>query len=175
MTSETCRFCNSTLNQFFLDLGKTPLANSFLSESDLQKDEQFFPLEVYVCNECYLVQLKQFKTPNEIFSEYAYFSSYSSSFLKHVENYVEMILKRFNFNKSSLVVELASNDGYLLQYFKKKQIPVLGIEPAENVAKSAIKNSIPTIIDFFSEGLATNLKNDGKQTDLIIATFNMRN
>jgi SAM-dependent methyltransferase len=152
-----------------LDLGKTPLANSFLSESDLQKDEQFFPLEVYVCNECYLVQLKQFKTPNEIFSEYAYFSSYSSSFLKHVENYVEMILKRFNFNKSSLVVELASNDGYLLQYFKKKQIPVLGIEPAENVAKSAIKNSIPTIIDFFSEGLATNLKNDGKQTDLIIA------
>ena len=169
MASETCRFCNSTLNQIFLDLGKTPLANSFLSESDLQKDEQFFPLQVYVCNECYLVQLKQFKTPSEIFSEYAYFSSYSSSFLKHVENYVEMILKRFNFNKGSLVVELASNDGYLLQYFKKKQIPVLGIEPAENVAKSAIKNSIPTIIDFFSEGLATNLKNDGKQTDLIIA------
>ena len=169
MSSETCRFCNSTLNQIFLDLGKTPLANSFLSESDLQKNEQFFPLQVYVCNECYLVQLKQFKTPTEIFSEYAYFSSYSSSFLKHAENYVEMILKRFNFNKSSLVVELASNDGYLLQYFKKKQIPVLGIEPAENVAKSAIKNNIPTIIDFFSEGLATNLKNDGKQTDLIIA------
>ena len=119
MASETCRFCNSTLNQIFLDLGKTPLANSFLSESDLQKDEQFFPLQVYVCNECYLVQLKQFKTPSEFFSEYAYFSSYSSSFLKHVENYVEMILKRFNFNKGSLVVELASNDGYLLQYFKK--------------------------------------------------------
>ena len=126
-----------------------------------------FPLQVYVCNECYLVQLKQFKTPDEIFSEYAYFSSYSM--LEHAENYVEMILKRFHFNENSLVVELASNDGYLLQYFKKKQIPFLGIEPAENVAKSAIKNDIPTIIDFFSEDLAINLKNDGKQTDLIIA------
>ena len=167
MTNETCRFCNSILNPIFLDLGKTPLANSFLSESDLQKDEPFFPLQVYVCNECYLVQLKQFKTPDEIFSEYAYFSSYSM--LEHAENYVEMILKRFHFNENSLVVELASNDGYLLQYFKKKQIPFLGIEPAENVAKSAIKNDIPTIIDFFSEDLAINLKNDGKQTDLIIA------
>jgi SAM-dependent methyltransferase len=167
MKNETCRFCNSILNPIFLDLGKTPLANSFLSESDLQKDEPFFPLQVYVCNECYLVQLKQFKTPDEIFSEYAYFSSYSM--LEHAENYVEMILKRFHFNENSLVVELASNDGYLLQYFKKKQIPFLGIEPAENVAKSAIKNDIPTIIDFFSEDLAINLKNDGKQTDLIIA------
>ena len=167
MKNETCRFCNSILDPIFLDLGKTPLANSFLSESDLQKDEPFFPLQVYVCNECYLVQLKQFKTPDEIFSEYAYFSSYSM--LEHAENYVEMILKRFHFNENSLVVELASNDGYLLQYFKKKQIPFLGIEPAENVAKSAIKNDIPTIIDFFSEDLAINLKNDGKQTDLIIA------
>ena len=162
MISETCRLCNTILNPIFLDLGKTPLANSFLSESDLRKDEPFFPLQVYVCNKCYLVQLKQVKTPDEIFSEYAYFSSYSSSWLEHAENYVEMILKRFNFTENSLVVELASNDGYLLQYFKKKHIPVLGIEPAENVAKSAIKNGIPTIIDFFSEDLATNLKNGGK-------------
>ena len=167
MKNETCRFCNSILDPIFLDLGKTPLANSFLNESDLQKDDPFFPLQVYLCNKCYLVQLKQFKTPDEIFSEYAYFSSYSM--LEHAENYVEMILKRFHFNENSLVVELASNDGYLLQYFKKKQIPFLGIEPAENVAKSAIKNDIPTIIDFFSEDLAINLKNDGKQTDLIIA------
>lgn len=164
-----CRFCGSILNQVFLDLGETPLANSFLSKFDLQKNEPFFPLQVYVCNQCYLVQLKQFKTPKEIFSKYAYFSSYSSLWLKHAEKYVEMITKRFHYNSNSLVIELASNDGYLLQYFKKKQIPVLGIEPAENVAEEAKNRGIPTIINFFSEDLAIKLKNEGRQADLIVA------
>ncbi len=169
MNTDNCRFCENNLSQIFLDLGTTPLSNSFLHKSDLNNDEPFFPLQVYVCEKCYLFQLKQFKTPNEIFSNYAYFSSYSSSWLKHAENYVNMIVDRFAFNQNSLVVELASNDGYLLQYFNKKNIPVLGIEPAENIAKIAIENNINTTVDFFSENLAYNLKNNGKQADLIIA------
>ena len=169
MNTDNCRFCGNKLSQIFLDLGTTPLANSFLSKSDLNNNESFFPLQVYVCEKCYLFQLKQFKTPDEIFSNYAYFSSYSSSWLKHAENYVDMILDRFSFNENSLVVELASNDGYLLQYFNKKNIPVLGIEPAENIAKIAIENNINTTVDFFSENLAHNLKNNKKQADLIIA------
>jgi SAM-dependent methyltransferase len=169
MNTDNCRFCENKLSQIFLDLGTTPLSNSFLNKSDLNNDEPFFPLQVYVCEKCYLFQLKQFKTPNEIFSNYAYFSSYSSSWLKHAENYVNMIVDRFSFNQNSLVVELASNDGYLLQYFNKKNIPVLGIEPAENIAKIAIENNINTTVDFFSENLAYNLKNNGKQADLIIA------
>jgi SAM-dependent methyltransferase len=169
MSSDNCRFCGNDLSQIFLDLGITPLANSFLKKSNLNNHESFLPLQVYVCEKCYLFQLKQFKSPVEIFSNYAYFSSYSSSWLKHAENYVEMILNRFSLDENSLVVELASNDGYLLQYFNKKNIPVLGIEPAENVAKIAIKNNIDTTIDFFSESLANNLKNNKKQADLIIA------
>ena len=169
MNTDNCRFCENNLSQIFLDLGTTPLSNSFLNKSDLNNDEPFFPLQVYFCEKCYLFQLKQFKTPNEIFSNYAYFSSYSSSWLKHAENYVNMIVDRFSFNQNSLVVELASNDGYLLQYFNKKNIPVLGIEPAENIAKIAIENNINTTVDFFSENLAYNLKNNGKQADLIIA------
>ena len=169
MNTDNCRFCENNLSQIFLDLGTTPLSNSFLNKSDLNNDEPFFPLQVYVCEKCYLFQLKQFKTPNEIFSNYAYFSSYSSTWLKHAENYVDMILDRFSFNQNSLVIELASNDGYLLQYFNKKNIPVLGIEPAENIAKIAIENNINTTVDFFSENLAYNLKNNGKQADLIIA------
>ena len=169
MNTNNCRFCDNNLSQIFLDLGTTPLANSFLQESDLNNDESFLPLQVYVCEQCYLFQLKQFKTPTEIFSNYAYFSSYSSSWLKHAENYVNMILDRFSFDQNSLVVELASNDGYLLQYFNKKNIPVLGIEPAENIAKIAIKNNINTTVDFFSKNLAHKLKNNKKQADLIIA------
>ena len=169
MNTDNCRFCENNLSKFFLDLGTTPLANSFINKHDLSNDELFFPLQVYVCEKCYLFQLKQFKTPNEIFSNYAYFSSYSSTWLKHAENYVDMILDRFSFNQNSLVIELASNDGYLLQYFNKKNIPVLGIEPAENIAKIAIENNINTTVDFFSENLAYNLKNNGKQADLIIA------
>ena len=151
MKNSICRFCNSTLSQIFLDLGKTPLANSFLNESDLKKNESTIPLIAYVCEKCYLVQLNESGSPNEIFSNYAYFSSYSTTWLKHAEAYVEMMLKRFHFSEESLIIELASNDGDLLQYFKKKEIPVLGIEPAENVAEFAIKNGINTKIDFFTK------------------------
>ena len=169
MEKDFCRLCNSVFNHIFVDLGNTPLANSFLSEQELGEKELTIPLIAYVCEKCFLVQLKESSSPREIFSDYAYFSSYSTSWLKHAENYVEMILNRFEFNEKSLVIELASNDGYLLQYFKQKKINVLGIEPAENVAKVAIKNGINTKIDFFTKDLALNLKNDQKQADLIVA------
>ena len=135
----------------------------------IKKNEFTIPLIAYVCEKCYLVQLNESGSPNEIFSNYAYFSSYSTTWLKHAEAYVEMMLKRFHFSEESLIIELASNDGYLLQYFKKKEIPVLGIEPAENVAEFAIKNGINTKIDFFTKDLALNLKNENKQADLIVA------
>ncbi len=169
MKKDFCRFCNFPLNHVFVDLGKTPLANSFLNESDLQKNEITIPLIAYVCENCFLVQLTESSSPKEIFSDYAYFSSYSSTWLKHAQNYVQMMLENYNFDENSLVIELASNDGYLLQYFKEKNIPVLGIEPAENVAKFAIEKGIDTKIDFFTEDLAINLKNNEKQADLLIA------
>jgi SAM-dependent methyltransferase len=169
MKKDFCRLCNSSLNHIFVDLGNTPLANSFLNKKELQKNELTIPLIAYVCEKCFLVQLKESSSPSEIFSDYAYFSSYSTSWLRHAENYVEMMLNRFKFNEKSLVVELASNDGYLLKYFKQKKINVLGIEPAENVAKVAINNGINTKIDFFNKELAINLKNDQKQADLIVA------
>ena len=169
MKKDFCRLCNSTFSHIFIDLGNTPLANSFLNQNELQRNELTIPLIVYVCEKCFLVQLKESSSPSEIFSDYAYFSSYSTSWLKHAENYVEMILNRFKLNKESLVVELASNDGYLLQYFKQRKIDVLGIEPAENVAKVAINNGINTKIDFFTKDLALNLRNDQKQADLIVA------
>jgi|TARA_B110000438_G_scaffold231985_1_gene227509 SAM-dependent methyltransferase len=169
MKKDFCRLCGTVFNHIFIDLGNTPLANSFLNEQELQKNEFTIPLVAYVCENCFLVQLKESSSPREIFSDYAYFSSYSTSWLKHAENYVEMMLDRFHFNKKSLVIELASNDGYLLQYFNQRKINVLGIEPAANVAKVAIKNGINTKIDFFTKDLALNLKNDQKQADLIVA------
>ena len=169
MKKDFCRFCNSSLNHVFVDLGNTPLANSFLDESELKKNELTIPLIAYVCENCFLVQLTESSSPKEIFSDYAYFSSYSSTWLKHAENYVQMMSEHYSFNENSLVIELASNDGYLLQYFKQKNIPVLGIEPAENVAKFAIKKGIDTKIDFFTEDFATDLKNNNKQADLIVA------
>jgi len=116
-----------------------------------------------------LVQLGEFKSPKDIFKNYAYFSSYSKTWVKHAEEYVDSLVKKFNFNKESLVIEIASNDGYLLQFFKKKNIPVLGIEPAENVAKDAIKKGIPTLTKFFGSKTATELKKSGKKVDCIIA------
>ena len=129
-----CRFCNSQLKKTFLDLGITPLSNSFLKNQDLNKLEKEFPLKVFVCEKCLLVQVPEFETPDEIFSNYAYFSSYSKSWLKHAEEYADMIIKKNNLTKDSLVIEIASNDGYLLQFFKKKEIQVLGIEPAVNLS-----------------------------------------
>lgn len=163
-----CRFCNTQLNQVFVDLGMSPLANSFLSSDRLDLKEPFYPLQTFVCDNCFLVQLEEFESPENIFSDYAYFSSYSESWLKHAENYVDMIMNRFRFDSNSLVIEIASNDGYLLQYFKKRNIPILGIEPATNIAKVAEEKGIPTLVKFFGVKTANDLSGTGKKSDLIL-------
>ena len=163
-----CRFCNILLEQVVVDLGKTPLANSFLSEKMLNEKEEFFPLKVLVCKKCYLVQLKEVETPQNIFTNYAYFSSYSKSFLDHAKNYVNMSIDRFHIDKNNFVVEIASNDGYLLQFFKEKGIPLLGIEPAKNIAKIAEKKGINTVNEFFGKELSEELIKKYKKADLLI-------
>jgi SAM-dependent methyltransferase len=163
-----CRFCGSELRQVFLDLGSSPLANSYLKEEDLQQEEQRFPLRVYVCGECLLVQLEEWESPENIFGDYAYFSSYSESWLRHAKTYVGMMVARFGFNPDSKVVEIASNDGYLLQYFVDRGISVLGIEPARNVAEVARSRGIPTRVDFFGETTARTLRREGLRADLLI-------
>lgn len=167
-TCPRCRFCDSPLMHTLVDLGMSPLCESFLTIEQLSQMEPFYPLHVYVCNRCFLAQLEEFVSPKEIFTEYAYFSSYSSSWLNHAKNYTDLMVERFRLNAQSFVVELASNDGYLLQYFVGKNIPVLGIEPAKNVAKVAVEKGIPTLTEFFSEEMAKNLSAQGKQADLIL-------
>jgi SAM-dependent methyltransferase len=164
-----CRICDGELRKPFLSLGNSPLSNIYLSEEDLHKMERYYPLDVYICRECFLVQIEEFEKPDNIFSsDYAYFSSYSDSWLEHCKNYADMIIDRFNLNRSSFVVEIASNDGYLLQYFKQYNIPLLGIEPASNCAEVAIKKGIPTDINFFSKSYAKNMCDNNKLADLII-------
>ena len=167
MTVRNCRFCNLQLKKKFVDLGKSPLANSFLKKNDFI-NEKLFPLSVYVCENCLLVQLEELESPQNIFSEYAYFSSYSDSWLEHAKKYVQTILARFPINNNSLVIEIASNDGYLLQYFQENNIPVLGIEPAANVAKVAIEKGIPTRIEFFNSDISLKLLEEKKSADLIV-------
>lgn len=145
-----------------------PLCESYLKPDQLNQMEPFYPLHAYVCENCFLVQLEDYVSPEEIFSEYAYFSSYSDTWLEHARNYSEMIVERFKLNSQSQVVEIGSNDGYLLQYFIKKRIPVLGIEPAVNIAKVALKKNIPTIVKFFDLKTANELIGEGIQADLII-------
>lgn len=164
-----CRFCKSDLKTVFADLGMSPLANSYLKPSESNLGEIFFPLKTFVCDNCFLVQLGEFKSPRDIFKNYAYFSSFSQTWLEHANEYVESLVSRFNLTEKSLVVEIASNDGYLLQFFKSKNIPVLGIEPAKNVAKSAIAKGIPTLTKFFGSKTAKELKKSGKKVDCIIA------
>src|SRR2546423_10544526 len=144
-----CRFCSTALAQTFVDLGIPPLCESYISPSNLNKVEHFYPLHVQVCHQCYLVQLPVFVSAEEIFSEYAYFSSYSETWLKHAADYVEMIVARLSLDTSSLAIELASNDGYLLKNFVSKGIPALGIEPAANIAKVANQKGVPTVVKFF--------------------------
>jgi len=163
-----CRFCGKELHQVFVDLGISPLANSYLMVDDLQKMEPHYPLCIYVCDECYLVQLPVFETPEGIFTDYAYFSSFSDSWLKHAKTYTEMMIERYGYNGNSFVIEIASNDGYLLQYFKEKSIPILGIEPAKNVAVAANEAGIPTLVKFFGTNTAKELAAEGKYADLII-------
>lgn len=164
-----CRFCNSPLERTFTDLGMSPLANSYLNEEQILGMEPFFPLHTYVCEKCFLVQLPMHETSENIFSDYAYFSSYAESMLKHASQYVDMITARLGLGAESHVVELASNDGYLLQYFKGHGVPVLGVEPAKNVAEVAIEKGIPTTVRFFGVETAKDLAGEGKRADLILA------
>ena len=163
-----CRFCKSELKYSFVDLGMSPLSNSYISPDNLQKMEPFYPLHAFICDQCFLVQLNEFESPENIFSDYAYFSSYSQSWLQHANSYVNKMIERFGFDTSSQVIEVASNDGYLLQYFKEKNIPVLGIEPAANVAKVAVDAGIPTTTEFFGVKTATDLAKSGKRADLLL-------
>lgn len=168
MKTANCRFCGTELSQNFVDLGMSPLSNSYLNSEQTKQKEPFFPLHVFVCSNCLLVQLEEFESPEKIFSNYAYFSSYSETWLKHAENYVEMMMSRFNINDKNYVIEVASNDGYLLQFFKNNNIPVLGIEPAVNVAKVANQKGIHTITKFFGENTARELSKAKKQADVLI-------
>ncbi|HSG38122.1 MAG TPA: class I SAM-dependent methyltransferase [Thermoanaerobaculia bacterium] len=163
-----CRFCGAPLSHVFVDLGASPLANSYLEPEALGKAEPFYPLTVYVCAECFLVQLPEEETPEAIFSDYAYFSSYSESWLRHAETYARGMIERFGFGSGHQVVEVASNDGYLLRWFKERGIPVLGIEPAANVAGAARAAGIPTEVKFFGEATARELVERGTRADLLV-------
>ena len=163
-----CRFCKSPLKHTLVDLGMSPLCESYLAGDQLNQMEPFYPLHVYVCQNCYLAQLEEYVSREDIFTEYAYFSSYSDSWLAHARQYTDLMIDRFGVGTDSLVVELASNDGYLLQYFVEKQVPVVGIEPARNVAQVAIDKGIPTLIEFFGEDMAKRLASEGKQADLVL-------
>jgi 2-polyprenyl-3-methyl-5-hydroxy-6-metoxy-1,4-benzoquinol methylase len=162
-----CRFCASPLEAVFADLGMSPLANSYLTPEQGNRMEPFYPLRALVCSQCFLVQLEEYESPDHIFSDYAYFSSYSSSWLEHSERYVAAVVDRFGLDAGSQVVEIASNDGYLLQYFAERGIPVLGIEPAANVAKVAEQKGLPTLVEFFGVETARRLVPDSA-ADLLI-------
>ena len=168
MGQSLCRSCGAELNHTFVDLGMSPLANSYIKPEGLNRMEPFYPLHVYVCEKCLLVQLEQFSSPHDIFSDYAYFSSFSDSWLAHAKAYVEMIVERFHLGQKAKVVEIASNDGYLLKNFVARGIPVLGVEPAANVAEVAKKNGINTSVAFFGERTALELKGNEWSADLII-------
>jgi SAM-dependent methyltransferase len=163
-----CRFCGAALTHTFADLGMSPIANNYLTEDQLSSMEPFFPLHALACDRCFLVQLEEFETPEAIFSDYSYFSSYSTSWLDHCRSYVEMASERYGLGERSQVVELASNDGYLLQYFVERGVPVLGVEPAANVAEVAIERGIPTEVAFFVKQTATDLAAQGRRADLLI-------
>jgi SAM-dependent methyltransferase len=162
-----CRFCGTELVHVFADLGMSPLANSYIAEEQLARMEPFFPLKALVCHECFLVQLEDYETPDAIFSDYAYFSSYSSSWLEHSRRYVEQMLERLSLGPGSQVVELASNDGYLLQFFRERGVPVLGVEPAANVAQVAVEKGIPTVVEFFGRESARGLAAE-RRADLLL-------
>jgi hypothetical protein len=164
----TCRFCQAPLRHTFVDLGMSPLCESYIRADQLNTVEPFYPLHVKVCESCHLVQLPEYVSREHIFSEYAYFSSYSDSWLKHASSFVEMISRRLKLGTESLCVELASNDGYLLQYFVEKGIPVVGVEPAANVAEAAEKKGVPTLIKFFGVETALEMNQHGQAADLII-------
>ena len=167
-----CRFCNNSVEEIFLDLGMSPLANSNLKLSELNNVESYYPLCSYFCSKCYLVQLDEFESPENIFSNYDYYSSFSDTWNKHVESFVNSIISRFNISQANQIIEIASNDGYLLKHFKKKNFPVLGIEPATNIANDAESNGITTLNKFFGIQTARELSSSGKEANILIA-FNV--
>ncbi len=162
-----CLHCKTPLRHTFVDLGMSPLCESYVPAEKANSMEPFYPLHAYVCGTCFLVQLEEYVAPEHIFSEYAYFSSYAESWVEHMRRYAEMISDRLHLGPQSLVVEVASNDGYLLQHFVRKGIPVLGIEPAANVARVAVEKGVPTLVRFFGEKTARELVQGGKRPDLI--------
>jgi hypothetical protein len=163
----SCRFCGCPESRPFVDLGMSPLCESFLAADALDRMEPFYPLSVFVCSRCFLVQLQEYVSPEEIFREYAYFSSYSDSWLAHASSYAHAMIERFALDGRSFVVELASNDGYLLRNFVSRGIPCLGIEPAANVASAAAEVDVPTLVEFFGRRCATELAARGPRADLI--------
>jgi SAM-dependent methyltransferase len=163
-----CRFCHAPLHRTFVDLGMSPLCESFLTPQQLNQMEPFYPLHAYVCETCFLVQVEEYVAPEGIFSEYAYFSSYSKAWLEHAKSYTEMIVSRLGLDDTSQVIELGSNDGYLLQYFMGRGIRVLGVEPAGNVAAAAIARGVPTTARLFGLETARELLAEGHHPDLIV-------
>ena len=165
----SCRFCSAPLRHTFVDLGMSPLCESYVPPEQLGTMEPFYPLHARVCEQCLLVQLEELVAPEEIFTEYAYFSSYSDSWVAHARDYVASVVERFGLGDDSQVVELASNDGYLLQHMVERGIPALGVEPAANVAEAARERGIETVVEFFGRELASRLVAEGREADLLIA------
>src|SRR5256714_3870630 len=164
-----CRFCNTELKHVFIDLINSPASNSFLTSEQLNEPEVFYPLKVFTCHNCFLVQIDEYKKSGSIFNnDYVYFSSYSKSWLEHAKQYTDSMIERFGYNERSRVIEIASNDGYLLQYFHEKKVPVLGIEPTANTASVAIQKGVNTVIDFFGVRLANELASKGVMADLLL-------
>lgn len=163
-----CRFCGAALETTFVDLGMSPLCQTHIAPEQLHEMEPFYPLHAYVCGKCFLVQLQEFVSPDSIFSEYAYFSSYSASWVAHAKRYVDMAIQRFGLGPQSKVMEIASNDGYLLQHFVAAGVPVLGIEPAANVARVAIDKGIPSTVRFFGRKTATEIASETGKPDLLL-------
>ncbi|GAB3035811.1 methyltransferase domain-containing protein [Spirosoma pulveris] len=164
-----CRFCQTPLEHTFIDLINSPASNSYLTYEQLNEPETFYPLKVFTCHRCFLVQVDEYKKSDAIFdNDYAYFSSFSTSWLAHAKRYVDAMTNRFGLNAASQVIEIASNDGYLLQYFVEKHIPALGIEPTANTAAVAIGKGIPTITRFFGTELARELAAEDKKADLLL-------
>ena len=168
VTTPDCRFCGTSLRHTMVDLGMSPLCESFLLPEQTNRAEAFYPLHVYVCHECLLVQLEEYVSPAEIFDDYAYFSSYSDAWLEHSEKYVNDMIERLDLDTGSMVVEVASNDGYLLQYFVDRGIPCLGIEPAHTVAEAAIAKGLETRMEFFDLDSATAMGKEGIVADLVV-------
>lgn len=169
MTTPPCRACGAPLRHSVADLGLSPLANAYVPAAQAHRGEMFHPLHAHVCAACFLVQLEAFETPEAIFSDYAYFSGFSASWLRHAEAYVAAMQARFGLGRDSRVVEVASNDGYLLQHVVARGMPALGIEPAANVAAAAAARGIPTEVAFFGEATARRLAAEGRAADLMVA------